>query len=341
MRRASLIAAIGLAALVTACEEPAAPERPAAVAPQGERLTLKLEPVADLKPAAAVVTTRDMGGARARIGGTLADLRVREGDVVRKGQVIATVRDQRLVLEARAYDAQVAAAEAEAVRAEADLARVRTLHDKGFYATARLEQAQAAAHAARAQADAARAQSAASAEHVDQGVILAPASGRVLRADVPAGSVVAPGQVVATITAGEPLLRLNLPEGQAAALSVGDTVQIDTADLPGAGRGVIAQVYPAVEAGQVTADITTPGLRADLVGRRVGVRVSLGERQGLTAPRRFVATRYGLDFVRVLAADGAAHEVAVQVVPLPSGDAVEILSGVKAGDVLVAMEPAR
>ncbi|HMO42636.1 MAG TPA: biotin/lipoyl-binding protein, partial [Phenylobacterium sp.] len=162
MRRAPPITALALALVLSACGEGEAPEpAAAAAAAQGERLTLGLQPIADVKPAAAVVTTRDMGEARARIGGTLAELRVREGEVVRKGQVLAMVRDQRLVLEARAYESQQAAAEAEAVRAEADLARVRTLHDKGFYAAARLDQAQAAARAARAQADAARAQSAA------------------------------------------------------------------------------------------------------------------------------------------------------------------------------------
>ena len=342
MRRAPPITALALALVLSACGEGEAPEpAAAAAAAQGERLTLSLQPIADVKPAAAVVTTRDMGEARARIGGTLAELRVREGEVVRKGQVLAMVRDQRLVLEARAYESQQAAAEAEAVRAEADLARVRTLHDKGFYAAARLDQAQAAARAARAQADAARAQSAASAEFVGQGAIRAPADGRVLRADVPAGSVVAAGQVVVVVTAGEPLLRLTLPEGQAGALAVGDTVLIDTADLPGADRGRVIQVYPAIEAGRVSADISVPGLRADLVGRRVGVRVPLGERQGLAAPPRFVATRYGLDFVRVAMPGGGVSEVAVQTAPIPGREDVEMLSGVKAGDVLLAMETGR
>ena len=101
--------------------------------------------------------------ARARIGGTLVRLNVREGDFVRRGQVIGVVSDSRLGFEMRAYAAQASAAQAEAVRAQADLGRIRDLYQHGVYAKARLDQAEAAARAARGSLDAARAQTAASA----------------------------------------------------------------------------------------------------------------------------------------------------------------------------------
>ncbi|MDO8902573.1 MAG: efflux RND transporter periplasmic adaptor subunit [Phenylobacterium sp.] len=321
---------------VAACSETAAPPPPPAVQAQGARLTLRLQPVDDLKPVAASVVTRDMAEARARIGGTLTELRVREGDEVRKGQLIGRVSDQRLTLETTAYDAQAAAAAAEAARASAELSRVQVLYDKGFYAKARLEQAQAAARAAEGMAAAARAQRAASAEMGSQGAILAPSSGRVVRADVPAGSVVAGGQSVATITSGEPLLRLELPEGQARALRVGDQAPVSAADLPGlAAYGTVVQVYPSVTGGQVTADLRVEGLRADLIGQRVRVQVKVGEREALVVPKAYVATRFGLDFIRLIGPDGAAREVAVQATPAPTPGQVEILSGAQAGDVLI------
>lgn len=319
-----------------ACSEPAAPKPTPAAEAKGARLTLRLQPVDDLKPVAASVVTRDMAEARARIGGTLTELLVREGDEVRKGQLIGRVSDQRLTLETTAYDAQAAAAAAEAARAVAELSRVQVLYDKGFYAKARLEQAQAAARAAEGMAAAARAQRAASAEMGSQGAILAPSSGRVLQADVPAGSVVAGGQSVATITSGEPLLRLELPEGQARALKVGDQAPVDAADLPGlAAYGTVVQIYPSVTGGQVTADLRVEGLRADLIGQRVRVQVKVGEREALVVPKAYVATRFGLDFVRILGPDGAAREVAVQATPAPTPGQVEILSGARAGDVLL------
>lgn len=322
---------------VAACSEKTAPPPAPPASAEGARLTLRLQPVDDLKPVAASVVTRDMAEARARIGGTLTELKVREGDEVRKGQLIGRVSDQRLTLETTAYDAQAAAAAAEAARASAELSRVQVLYDKGFYAKARLEQAQAAARAAEGMAAAARAQRAASAEMGSQGAILAPSSGRVVRADVPAGSVVAGGQSVATITSGEPLLRLELPEGQARALKVGEQAPVSADDLPGlAAYGTVVQIYPSVTGGQVTADLRVEGLRADLIGQRVRVQVKVGERDALVVPEAYAATRFGLDFVRLVGPDGAAREVAVQATPAPTKGQVEILSGAQAGDVLVA-----
>ena len=328
-----LAAAALLAALpLTSCGDkpestPTRAEQPAASA-----FVVESGTVIDMKPVAGEITTRDMGEAVARTGGTLIRLNVREGDMVRAGQVLGVVQDARIGLETAGYTALVRAAEAEAERAEADLARTRGLFEKGVYARARLDQVEAAARAARGNLDAARAQRAASVEMGAQGAILSPSSGRVLKAETPLGSVVMPGQSIATVTAGPLVVRVQLPEGQAAALRSGSVVQM-TPDGP-AGAVVeapVTQVYPAVEAGQVVADIDASGLSAALIGRRIGVRLPVGERQAIIIPRRFVSTRFGVDYIR-LARGG---ETPVQTAPGPDAGTVEILSGLVAGDRIV------
>lgn len=334
---AAVIAGSLMIGSLTACgaePDPAAPE-PA----RGERLTLGETWIADLKPTSAEITSRDLGEARARIPGTLIQMTVREGDIVRQGQVIGVVADDRVDLQTAAFDAQVSAAEAEADRARAQLARVQTLFDRGFYAQAALDQAKAAARAADAQARAARAQRAASAETGAQGRILAPTSGRVLSADVPAGSVVAAGQSIATVTAGPLVLRMELPEVQGRNLRVGQTVGLSGDGLPA--NGTIVQVYPAASGGRITADIAVEGLASDRVGQRVTVLAPVGERKALVLPRRFVSTRYGIDFVRTVDAAGRVSDAPVQLGGPVDGDRVEVLSGLKAGDVVLSPEPVR
>src|SRR3990167_2784343 len=258
-RRLSLAGALGAALLLTACGETSPPGPAAVRAPAAGRLTLAYSTVADVKPVSATLTTRDMGEARSRISGILVSLLVKEGDRVRQGQVIATVKDDRLALVTAAYDAQVAAAAADAARAQGDLTRTRTLFNQGIYAQARMDQVEAVAKAANATLAAARAQRAASAELGAQGAILAPASGRVLTADVPLGSVVMAGQSVARITAGPTVVRIELPEGQAQALRIGDEVQLAAEDLRGlATVGRVTQIYPSVTAGQVVAAVSPP-----------------------------------------------------------------------------------
>jgi RND family efflux transporter MFP subunit len=334
--RAPLLAAFSTLLAIAACG-PAPTPVAKPVPATGERYRVSPRSVPEFKPVAATITTRDMAEARARIGGTLARLSVKEGDLVRRGQVIGVVVDQRLGLETRAYDAQVQAAQAEATRAQADLGRTRDLFEHGVYAQAKLDQVQAASRAAAGNLNAARAQRAASAQTGAQGAILAPADGRVLRADVPAGSVVTPGMSVAQITAGPVVLRIEVPEAQAGGLRVGQTMALASEDLDAGGlSAVVTQVYPAVAGGRVVADLTAPGLDSRLVGRRMRARVQIGERQALVVPSRFVIGRFGVDYVRLLARDGSAHEAPVQTAPLPQAGEVEILSGLAPGDTLVA-----
>lgn len=333
--RPYLISALGAALLLGACGEskPTAPV--AQTAPAAGRLTVQPQMVADLKPVPATLTTRDMAEARARISGVLVSLSVKEGDLVRQGQVIGRVKDDRLALQTGAFDAQASAAAAEAARANAELGRTRDLFSHGVYAQARLDQVEAQAKAANANLAAARAQRGASAELGAQGAILAPAAGRVLIADVPVGSVVMPGQALAKITAGPMVVRIELPEGQARALKVGDTVQLAAEDLRGvAAQGTIAQVYPAVTGGQVTADVSAPGLPQDLIGQRVRAQIKVGSRPALVAPRRYIVTRFGVDYARLVRADNTVSETPVQTTAGPTADTVEVLSGLRAGDVL-------
>jgi RND family efflux transporter MFP subunit len=313
-------------------------EKSAAVT--GERLALQPVTITDWKDVGALVTSVDMADARARIPGILDSLSVREGDMVRKGQVIGRVVDSRLGYEGAAYGAQAAAAQAQAAQADAELERVRYLHANGVYAQARLDQAEAQARAARAQVSAARAQQSAVGAVAGQGAVVAPSAGRVLIAQVPAGSAVAPGTSIATITSGPMVLRLELPETLADKVHVGSAVlATGLSDDKGAAppRASVGRVYPAVSGGQMSADVPIPGLASTMVGRRVTARVAVGERQALVVPRRFVETSYGIDYVTIIVGKDATSRVPVQIAPTDDPARVEILSGAGKGDTLIAV----
>ena len=326
--------------LTTACgPKPVAP----AIAPPaaGERLVVSETLVSDVKPVDAVVATSDVGEARARIGGSIARLLVTEDDHVRKGQLLAVVSDPRIDLETRALQAQASAASAEAQRAAAVLARVRTLFDRGIYARARLDDAEAADKSAKANLAAALAQRSASAELSAQGAILSPGDGRVITARVPAGTVVNAGQTVVTVATGAPVLRLEIPEREAGALHVGGKVGVlGENGRPEATAGVVRKIYPAVSGGRVMADIDWPAASDAAIGRRVTVSVELGQRRAIVVPPQYVITRFGLDYVRLLGHGGAAAETPIQTAAHAPGAPAEVLSGLQPGDVIVAPRPA-
>jgi len=321
------------AACLAGCSARPSADKAAVVAATGERLTVQARAIDDLRPVSGEYASRDQAEARARISGTLVELKVREGDIVRRGQVIALVRDERIGLQTTAFDAQTAAAAAEAARAQADLTRTRDLFDHGVYAKARLEQVEATSKVASAQLAAAKAQRAASADLAGQGQVLAPASGVVLHAQVPAGSVVMPGQSIATITAGPSVIRLELPESQARSIRVGQGMMVRADDASPPVSAPVVQIYPSVTAGETTVDLAAPTAAKGLVGSRVDVAVPVGRRMALVMPARFVSHRYGVDYVRILKRDGTASEVVVQTGGPQGAPEAEILSGLMPGDV--------
>ncbi|OCC24207.1 efflux transporter periplasmic adaptor subunit [Croceicoccus estronivorus] len=295
----------------------------AASAPTGPKLVLQPTDTASWQDVSAETTTVDQAQVLARIPGILTTLSVREGDVVKKGQTIGRIVDSQLGFQAEAYKAQ-------AVQAQAELARVRFLHKNGVYADARLEQAEAMAASARAQHAAASAVA-------RQGAVVAPASGRVLRADIPAGAPVAPGMAIAVITAGPTIVRLEMPESLSTKVHVGSRVTAEGIG-EGSATGTVTRLYPSVSAGQVTADVTMPGIDNQLIGRRVAARVETGTRKALLVPESYVMSRYGIDYVTILAKDGSAAQVPVQTAPVAEPGKIEILSGAAAGDTLVSQK---
>jgi hypothetical protein len=140
---------------------------------------------------------------------------------------------------------------------------------------------------------------------------------------------------VATLTAGEAVIRIEAPEADLRGLKLGQSLSLAASDLgPGPTSAVVAQIYPEVTEGRITADLTAPSLSTRFVGQRISVVLPIGQRQALVVPARFVFSRYGVDYARVVARDGSASDVPVQTTATGDPGQLEILSGLAAGDVL-------
>ena len=296
--------------------------------------------VADEKAVFATVESANVVPARARIGGTVAELSVKDGDEVKQNQVLAIVGDEKLVLQMKSLDAQIAGLKAQFSQADTDLKRAQDLFDKGTVPRARLDQAQTAYNVANNALRAKVAERSVVEQQLTEGRVLAPTAGRVLKVPVTAGTVILPGEAVASIAEKNFVLRLRVPERHALNLKAGDTVRIDSEALGAGGAkfGTIKLVYPEIQDGRVTADAKVDGIGDYFVGERIRVWVAADKRESITVPSSFIITRFGIDYARVRK-DGDIIDVPVQrgrLMPRPDmPDALEILSGLHAGDVLV------
>jgi RND family efflux transporter MFP subunit len=316
----------------------------AALAASGAGSVFAVQPqeIDDLKSVYATVRSRDLIQARVRTPGTISELKVDEGDSVTQGQVLALVGDPKIGLRINALDARIIAIESRVETAKTELERAKTLQERGFASQARVDQAQTAYDVALNELKSARAERSVIETEGQEGEVLAPTSGRVLKVPVTVGSVVLAGESIATIAANEYLLRLELPERHARFMKVGDPVRVGARGLgPDAAplaEGRITQVYPELADGRVIADAEVPDLGSYFVGERVLVWISAGKRSTFLVPRDLVFKRFGLDYVRLKKTDGSTADVVVQTgraVKNAGTDEIEILAGVAGGDELV------
>jgi RND family efflux transporter MFP subunit len=322
----------------------AAPVQPAhePPAPPPSDYVVRLAPIADEKAVFATIETANVVPARARVGGTVADLKVKQGDKVEQGQVIALVGDPKRALEVHSYDAQVQAAQAQLANARADYQRAQRLKKADAISQSAFDQARTAYNVAANNVKSMTAQRSVAEQQMKEGDVLAPTSGRVLTVPVTAGTVVMAGEPVATVAEQDFVLRLSVPERHARFLKEGDMVRVDGADVglgSGPRFGTVKLVYPQITNGRVMADATLKGLTDYFVGERVRVWVAAGTRKAIVIPSDYLVTRFGIDYARVRLKDGKLVDVPVQrgeMRPTPQlPDGVEILSGLKSGDRLV------
>ncbi len=302
---------------------------------------VKEQPITDEKAVFATVESRNIVPARARIGGTLVSLSVRDGDEVKQGQAVAVVGDEKLQLQLRSLDAQIAGLKAQLAQAQIDLGRIETLARTGAASRQQLDQTRTAVDVANSALAARTAERAVVNQQMSEGAVLAPTAGRVLQVPVTEGTVLMPGETVARIAEANFVLRLSVPERHATLLHAGDKVRLNGADVGATGPmfGRITLVYPQIQDGRVIADATVPGLGSYFVGQRIQVWIGAGERKSYVIPESFVETRFGLSFVKRRLPGGGTEAVPVQRgrdLPTPAmPDGVEILSGLQNGDELV------
>ncbi len=102
----------------------------------------------DLKAVFATVRSTDEINARVRTGGTITSLAINRGSEVKPGDVLATVADDKLALRMKALDAQIIGLRSRAETAKAEAQRQEQLAQRGFAASAKLDEARAASEVA-------------------------------------------------------------------------------------------------------------------------------------------------------------------------------------------------
>ncbi|MCA1968789.1 MAG: efflux RND transporter periplasmic adaptor subunit [Rhizobium sp.] len=298
-----------------------------------ETIRLDAVKIPEWKAVYGRVEARDSVSARARIGGTVVDLKVTEGDDVKAGDVIAVVKDDKIDFQIAAIEAQLLGLRASLENAQSELTRGEELIKRGVTTAQRLDALRTQVDVVRNQIAAAEAQRSVVVEQGKEGAVLAPADGKVLSVPVTKDAVIMAGEPVATIGGGGFFLRLAIPERHADLLRQDASIEIDSGNGHES-TGRLAKIYPEIDNGRVIADVEVEDLPTAFVNKRLLVRVPVGERDALLLPVNALTNRFGVDYVTVRSGEGTAERAVVTAKPIlhDGKEMTEILTGLAAGE---------
>lgn len=143
-------------------------------------VAVKATVVEDRKAVIATVEPVRQLVARARIGGTIAQLKVKEGDEVAAGVEVATVADQKLVLQMQALEQRIRSQQAQRDQARTDFERIQELQRRGVSTQTQLDQARTMLDVAERNLAAMQADYSVIEQQMSEGAVVAPGAGRVL-----------------------------------------------------------------------------------------------------------------------------------------------------------------
>ncbi len=259
------------------------------------------------------------------------------GDLVDKGDVLLRFSDVEQQSAQRSAQAQIAAARANAVNAEAEYKRIREIHARGLVSTSQLDQAKAARDAAQATFNAARAQSQQVGQQVDYTVVRAPYAGIITQRFVEIGEAVqagppSPQKLISIESLKQLRVQVQVPQSAINAIRDGNHAQLVLADgkrTDVARMTIYPYADPATHSFTVRLELedAPPGLYP---GMTVKIAFATGTAERLLVPASALWTQGEVTGVYVI--DGANVSLRQVRTGERFGDQIEILSGPEAGD---------
>ena len=267
----------------------------------------------------------------------LTEVRVNVGDVVKKGQVLATFSADSAnadVLQARA---SLAEAQATAAEAAANAERARTLQDTGALSTQQINQYTTLATTAKARVEAARAMLSSAQVRLKNGQLTAPDSGVISARSATVGAVAGAGtELFRMIRQGRLEWRAEVTSTEVARIKPGTLVAVTAASgtqVQGKVRIVAPTVDPVTRNALVYVDLPqNPGVKAGMFAKG---EFALGSANALTLPQQALVLRDGFTYAMRVEANNKVTQVKLQT-GRRVGDAVEVTQGAKTGERFVA-----
>ena len=277
---------------------------------------------------------------KAKVAGELVEVPVREGQSVKKGQVLARIDQTEVQARVAAREADVAAARAQLVWAEKNRNQQKALLEKAFISQSAFDNVQSNYDVAAAKLRAAEADLVVAKKSLGDSVLVAPFSGVVAERHAQAGERVAlDAKVVTVVDLARMELEAAIPAAAIGQARVGQQVQFRVDGFGDrAFEGRIERINPATTAGSrsisVYAVIENPdqNLRKGMFAQGALMLGTIPD--ALVIPVAAVREEAGTSSVYALV-DGVVRRKPVKTGPADAAGRVQVLEGLAPGDRIV------
>ena len=201
-------------------------------------------------PVTGTLTPVERTTVKAKVAGDIVEILVREGESVRRGQLVARLDPADFALRVREREAQLRSAQAQLEQARRTLENNRRLLERQFISQNAFDNALSAVDVAAAARDAAEAQLSQARKALADTRMVAPISGIVAERFAQIGEkVAADARVVSIVDLSNMELEAPVPASEIGGVRVGQPVTLSIEGVAGQHVGRVARINPGTQAG--------------------------------------------------------------------------------------------
>lgn len=331
----AFVAAIALASFLTSgCQ--GKPQEEAVDRPVVDQVVVeKIVPsvVDEIYETTGTVKSERTSAVASRAMGVVTSLKVREGDVVRAGQLLLTLDDRDASQRLQAAGMALEAAKQQKMLAETTWQRYRNLYAEKALSRQEMDQIETQKKVAGAEYERAVAMAAEARTHQSFTRVMAPVSGRITQKHIDVGSMAAPGMPLLMIEEdGNYYVEAALDERWRTKVKPGSPAGVILASTGPEEQGFVRQVLPAIDPLSrtfiVKIGLKNSHLRSGLFAR---IRIPVGQMEALTVPEKAIVMKGQLTGVYVVDKQGVVTYRLIRAGRMAAAG-VEVISGLAPGE---------
>ncbi len=295
-------------------------------------------PIEQKTPFLAIVESLRSGVIASSIEGMVTHYEVKIGDHVKKGQVIARLRDSVLKLQLKSGEAQIKEITERHLQALRHLERTKKLFKQEAVPQKELDDAQSAATILESQLIQAKTQVQIIQADIEKKIIKAPFDGQIVEELTQIGEwLTLGGQAARIVDLSSVYMRINLPERYVRFLKVGESVSIKVPSLPkNKYEGKVASIVESGDRSARTFPVRVLVKNDGKLKAAMSARVALpvGEAKKSLVVHKDALLQKGKEISVYVAEKGIVRFQKIEIGD-SHGETVEVLNGLKEGDEVV------